>query len=128
MVVIEETLVREVELDVVIVLGVILGGRMGFVSLVDVERMLWRLRVMFSGELPKVTEPLDRLIEAVLEGLVELFTRLGVMFLREFPCAKGSRAMLNAVGLKGLASRLELMQSGVMLNDVGLAGLAGLSS
>jgi hypothetical protein len=40
MVVIEETLVREVELDVVIMLGVTLGGYWGLVNFVEVERML----------------------------------------------------------------------------------------
>ena len=118
-VVIEETLVRDVTLDVDIMLVAMLGARWDLVNLVDVDLELWRLGVMVSRLFPFAIESLLRLIEFGLEGLV---IRLGIILSRERP-AKGSLLVLDVGlnglnGLVGLENILELMLLRLFSSDM----------
>jgi hypothetical protein len=119
-VVIEEALVRDVTLDVDIMLVAMLGARWDLVNLVEADLELWRLGVMVSRLFPFVIESLLRLIEFGLEGLV---IRVGIMLSRERPGAKGSLFVLD-VGLNGfnrlvgLTNRLEVMSLRLFPSDM----------
>jgi hypothetical protein len=119
-VVIEEALVRDVTLDVDIMLVAMLGARWDLVNLVEADLELWRLGAMVSRLFPFVIESLLRLIEFGIEGLV---IRVGIMLSRERPGAKGSLFVLD-VGLNGfngpvgLANRLEVMSLRLFPSDM----------
>jgi hypothetical protein len=118
-VVIEETLVRDVTLDVDITLVAMLGARWDLVNLVEADLELWRLGAMVSRLPPFFIESLLRFIELRLEVLASGASIIS----RDRPGAKRSLLMLDVGlnglnGLVGLANRVEVMSLRLFSSDM----------